>query len=155
TLDEAKTYFNAGAEAFDSGNYSVAVQAFEQAYRLAPRPGLLFSIGQSYRRQFHITHSPEDAREALTYYRQYLEKVPNGGRRSEANSALNELESAVAHRTESATVALPAKAPTRIMVSSSRTERARVALDHEAPSDAPLIEEVTPGKHAIKISADG
>ena len=31
-LDQAKTYFSAGAQAYDAGRFGAAVQAFQQAY---------------------------------------------------------------------------------------------------------------------------
>jgi hypothetical protein len=40
-------------------------------------------------------------------------------------------------------------------VSSSHTQKARIALDGKPPTEAPLIQEVTPGRHTVIISADG
>lgn len=153
---EAKTYFNAGAEAFDAGQFLAAVQAFEQAYRLVPKPAIVFSIAQSYRRQFYVDRKPERASRAIVYYRQYLAQVPKGGRRSDATLALLELEP-LADRADasSAAVPLPLDARTRVMVSATHAEQARISLDGGEAVDSPLIEEVQPGKHQVEINAPG
>src|SRR4051812_9930626 len=51
---DARLYFNAGARAYAAGKYVPAIRAFEEAYRIEPRPGLVFSIAQAYRRQYFI-----------------------------------------------------------------------------------------------------
>ena len=154
-LAQAKTYFNAGAQAFEAGSFNAAIQAFEQAYRLAPKPAILFSVAQAHRRQYYLDRRPDHLREALRLYRDYITKVEQGGRRADAAAALAELEP-IAGRLDPAPAA-PAgevKAPTRLMVS-SQTRGARVTLDGAAPSDAPLIGDVKPGKHTVRIEATG
>ena len=157
-VTEARTYFDAGSEAFEAGQFLAAVQAFEHAYRLAPRAGILFSIAQSYRRQFYVDRSAAVAQRASEYYRRYLEAQAQGGRRAEAALALAELASfndrpSTASTTSTDTARLEDR--TRILVSASHTEGARVALDDADPGPAPLIQEVTPGKHRVLLSAPG
>jgi len=79
---QAKTLFNAGAQAYERTQYTAAIQAFEQAYKLAPRPGILFSTAQAYRRRYIVDRRPEDLSIAIARYREYLDKVPQGGRRN-------------------------------------------------------------------------
>lgn len=57
-VEQAKTLFNAGAQAFNVGKFSAAIQAFDAAYALAPRPAILFSLAQAQRRQYFVDRSP-------------------------------------------------------------------------------------------------
>ncbi|WP_437274664.1 PEGA domain-containing protein [Sorangium sp. So ce375] len=164
-IEQAKALFNAGAQAYAATRYRDAVQSFEAAYRKAPRPALLFSLAQAYRRLYVVEQSPEALRAAIANYRRYLEDVPQGGRRADATEALSEL-GVIAARLEAsapastAAPAAPEAAPpdvkprTRINVTSP-TAGARVSIDAGAPVDVPLMAEVQPGKHRIKITADG
>jgi hypothetical protein len=155
--DQAKMLFNAGAQAYEAGQFAAAVQAFEQAYKLAARPGILFSIAQAHRKQYYVGKSPEDLRAALKGYRDYLAQVTQGGRRSDAAEAVAELEP-LATRMEASGVSMTAPAPaatvTRLMVS-SQTAGAVVSVDGGKPAEAPLFAEVKPGKHALRITAPG
>ncbi|WP_437585562.1 PEGA domain-containing protein [Sorangium sp. So ce1000] len=161
-IEQAKALFNAGAQAYAATRYRDAVQSFEAAYRKAPRPALLFSLAQAYRRLYVVEQSPEALRAAIANYRRYLDEVPQGGRRADATEALSEL-AVIAARLEASgpsSPAAPEAAPpdarlrTRINVTSP-TAGARVSIDRGAPVDVPLMAEVEPGKHRIKITADG
>jgi tetratricopeptide (TPR) repeat protein len=55
---------------FDQGEYEAAVDAYLEAYRLRPSPGLLYNLGQAYR----LVGRCADAVEA---YRDYLHLVPD------------------------------------------------------------------------------
>jgi hypothetical protein len=155
-LEQAKTYFNAGATAFAASQFEVAVQAFEQSYKLAPRPAILFSIAQAERRQYYLDRRPDVLQRAIRHYRQYLEADPKGNRRGDAAQALAELEPAAARAdAQPVAPAPPSEAiPTRLMVS-SQTRGADVWVDGRKASEVPVIEEVTPGKHRIRVAAAG
>src|SRR4051812_4150596 len=83
-LERAKTFFNAGAQAYAAGQYGAAIQAFEEAYKLAPRPQLLFSIAQALRKEYYVGQDVAIARSAIKQYRDYLDQVPALGRRADA-----------------------------------------------------------------------
>ena len=151
--DQAKTLFNVGAQAYEAGHYAAAIQAFEQAYKLAKRSGILFSIAQAHRKHYYATKSPDELRAAIKGYRDYLGQVGSGGRRSDAGAALVELEPLAGKIDMNATVSAQPVA-TRLMVS-SQTAGAQIALDGGKPLEVPLIAEVKPGKHSIKLSAPG
>jgi tetratricopeptide (TPR) repeat protein len=55
--------------AFDRGEYKIAVENYREAYRLMPRPGLLYNLGQAYRLSGMCA-------EAADAYREYLRLVP-------------------------------------------------------------------------------
>ncbi len=159
--EDAKVIFNIGAQAYDKGDFAAALSAFEQAYRLAPRPGILFSIGQARRKQFYTSgKKPEHLRAAIAAYREYLAKVETGGRRSDAAEALVELEALAAKLDVAAPAAAtsvgpaPAVVVTQIMVT-AQTADAKVALDGAAPRDVPLVADVQPGKHSVRVTAPG
>ncbi|EYF02767.1 putative serine/threonine protein kinase [Chondromyces apiculatus DSM 436] len=160
---QAKNLFNAGAKAYERAQYQAAIQAFEEAYRLSPRPGIRFSIAQAERRQYYVDKQPEHVRKALLLYQAYLAEVPQGGRRSDVVQALAELEPIAARldAAEAGAVAPPApeapapvKRKTQLMIS-ALAEGAVLWMDGGEMKDLPFIEEVTPGKHRIKVSAPG
>ena len=109
-LERARMLFNAGAEAYGTGQYPVAIQAFQEAHRLSERPGLLFSIAQAYRQQYYVDKNPANVRGAIQYYRDYLSKVKSGARVGEAAKALSELEP-IAARLTADTGETPAPTP--------------------------------------------
>ncbi|MFT3772199.1 MAG: PEGA domain-containing protein [Minicystis sp.] len=155
--EQAKVMFNAGAQAYEAGKYPAAVQAFTEAYRLSPRPGILFSIAQAYRRQYTADKQPVNLRAAIKHYRDYVAKVEQGGRRADAVQALSELEPMAERLGAAGEAAAPppvAKPQTQLMVS-AQTKEALIALDGGKPVEAPLIAEVKPGKHRIHVEAPG
>src|SRR5262249_6001882 len=94
--ERARTFFNAGAQAYGAAKYADAVRSFEQAYAIAPRPQVLFSLAQAERKEFLDRGDAGVLRHAIAHYKEYLEKVPSGGRRSEAIEAKSELEGKLA-----------------------------------------------------------
>ncbi len=134
------------------------MQAFQQAYAIAPRPAILFSMAQAERKSYYVDKRPQDLRSAIAHYHAYLDQVPStGGRRGDAAEALAELEPIAARLSPaegSVGPAQPVEQKTRLMVT-SQTSGAKAALDGGAPEDVPLIEEVSPGKHHVRVWADG
>ena len=157
-VEQAKTYFNAGAQAFAAGRFDAAVQAFEESYRLAPRPAILFSIAQAERRQYFLDKRIDGLRRAVAHYRQYVEADAKGSRRADAAQALSELEPILARLDVAGAPSPPPAADatpqTRLMVA-SQTKDAEVWLDGKKASELPLIEEVSPGKHRVRVGASG
>ena len=92
SVEQAKMFFTAGATAYSKGDFRAAIQAFEEAHKLAPRPAILFSMAQAYKRQYFVDRRPEDLRRAVDLYKQYVADVQQGGRRGDAVQALSELE---------------------------------------------------------------
>jgi tetratricopeptide (TPR) repeat protein/uncharacterized membrane protein len=157
-IEQAKMLFNAGAQAYEAGRFQTAVQAFQQAYALAPRPAILFSMAQAERKSYYVDKRLQDLRNAIAHYHQYLDQVPTGGRRGDAADALAELEPIAARLSPAEASASQAptagEQKTRLMVT-SQTSGAKAALDGGAPEDVPLIADVTPGKHHVRVWADG
>jgi hypothetical protein len=157
-LAQAKASFNAGAAAYAAGDYLAAIQALNAAYRATPLPAIAFSLAQAERRQYFVSHEREHLTRAIALYRAYLTQVPVGGRRADAADALTQLEPvALSFKDTEATLATPAApAPekTRLLVTGS-APGARVSLDGAPAVASPLIVEVEPGPHEIRVEADG
>lgn len=154
----AKALFDAGAQAYGSGQFEAAIQAFKDANRLAPRPAIVYSLGQAHRRQYVLDRKPEHLTAAIASFRTYVEQVPDGGRRVDATKALGELEASLAALRQAgdptAGVAGATVEPSRLMVTTQPTG-AWVSIDGEGPKRAPHGAEVTPGKHRVRVTMPG
>jgi tetratricopeptide (TPR) repeat protein len=84
--DKAKQLAERGRALHDAGDYSGAIEAFREAYVLAPRPGLLFNLAQAYRLS-------GDCDDAAFMYRRFLESNPSGAGRDIAESNLKAVAS--------------------------------------------------------------
>ena len=161
-IAKAKTLFDLGAKAYDSEQFPAAIQAFQEAYRLSSRPGPIFSTAQAYRRIYNTDRNPETLRQAVAHYKQYIEKQKTGGRIAEAQQAVRDLEPVLAQLAAAPPGTAPvavmpvvdAKPKTRLMVSSP-TKGASVSLDGGDAAEMPLIQELTPGTHKLRVAADG
>src|SRR5262249_11219234 len=142
--------------AYSAGNYAAAAQAFAEAYTLASRPQLLFSLAQAERKLYTTLQRPQDLLDAIKHYRQYIEKVPEGGRRDDAVDALQQLEPMAARlgNTAPREEAPARRAPTRLMVSAN-VKDALVTIDGVRYDEWQVIEEVKPGKHRVVVAAKG
>jgi len=89
--ETAGNLFDAGAEAYDAGQYLVAAEAFLKAHALLKSPALQFSAAQAYRRQYLVDASPDALRRAVRLYREYLREDAAGERREDAMKALADL----------------------------------------------------------------
>lgn len=157
--DEARALFNVGAQAYVRGDFVAAIQAFEQAYKVEPRPGLLFSIARAHHRQYTIDHKAGHVAVAILRLREYLGQNGEIDRRGEAVTALGELE-AIAADLERRGELIPSAPSTRDVLAprlmvSCPAEGATISLDGQPAQKAPLIAEIKPGKHQLLISAGG
>jgi hypothetical protein len=159
--EDARRLFLAGKQAYQAGNIEVAAQAFEEAYRLAPAPGLLFNLAQAYRKLYGISGDPALLQSAVDDYRRYLADAPAGPNRALAVEALAELAPTAArvapghpHASPSGRIAGPQAAKTEVMIV-TETEDARVRLDGQPPAPAPLLATVQSGAHHAVVEAEG
>jgi hypothetical protein len=155
--EDARVLFDAGARAYKAGDFRAAIQAFEQAYKLDARPNLLFSVAQAHRRQYVLDRRPGHVAVAVKYFRDYLARVPSGGRRADAVAALGEMEPLAAKLEQDGQLQPTGvgESATRLVVSSP-TDGAVVVLDDDKKErPAPLIAELRPGKHVLRVRAPG
>jgi hypothetical protein len=154
---QAQSFFRVGAQAYDSGDYDSAILAFREAYAHAPRTGLLFSLGLSYRNRFFAAGNRDDLEQAIACFRDYLARAPQGGRHREAVDALSAL---VPLENPQATAAAPdeqrpdVRAHTLLMVS-SLTPSIAIDVDGSRADHVPVVVEVTPGRHVVRGHAPG
>ena len=156
-VERARTFFNAGAQAYSSARYAEAVHSFEQAYELAPRAQLLFSLAQAERKEFFANNDGAYVRRAIQHYKAYLEQVPSGGRRSEATEAKADLEARLARldpQQTSAPAPTPEKRKARVTVYSA-TPAAQVSIDRGPPQELPYFGDLGPGKHQVRVFSEG
>jgi hypothetical protein len=150
--DQLRALYDAGAQAYKQGKFLAAAEAFEAAYQVSPKPQLLFSTAQAYRRQFAVDGDQEHGRRAIAFYRRYLADVGEGERRLEAAEAIERLREQVDE--ENPAPAPPPKRATRLTITTA-VEGARGSLDGGPLRDMPLIEEVSPGTHTVVVTAPG
>ena len=159
TADQGKTLFNAGASAYAAGQFNAAIQAFDESYRLVAAPGrpLLDRPGPPaaiLRRQ--AARAPQE-RDSI------LPRLPRQGgrggppRRRRTGPLRARAAGRAARLPAPPRRAAPPAAPspeTRLMVSSP-TRGATVSVDKGKALEAPLITEITPGKHALHLTRRG
>lgn len=89
--EEARVLFQAGEAAYGDGRYKLALERFEAAHAMSPRPELLFNIASTADR----LRKEELAIEA---YESYLEALPEASNASEVRSRLAILRHVVVAR---------------------------------------------------------
>ena len=158
-LDRAKESFKAGATAYAAGDYLAAIQALDAAYRLTPLPAIAFSLAQAHRRQYFVDHERDHLDRSIALFRQYIELAPTGSRRADALDALSQLEPLAASQLKAPVAGAPASNAevarrTRVLVTTD-APGARLVFDHGPATASPLIHEVEPGKHHVRVEAPG
>ncbi len=81
----AEELYNAGQAAYDGHNYALAIDRWQEAYRLSKEPGLLFNVAQAYR-------LANDCENALSTYKHFIATDPTSERRHDADELVHELE---------------------------------------------------------------
>src|SRR5690606_25712958 len=89
--NQAREAFERGRIHYDNGDFARAAAAFEEAYKLSGREGLLYNLYLAYR----DANEQEKAAEAL---RNYLVKVEVIENRAQLESRLKALEAGIAQR---------------------------------------------------------
>jgi tetratricopeptide (TPR) repeat protein len=83
--EKARQLAERGRVYHDAGDYTDAIAAFQEAYVIAPSPGLLFNLAQAYR-------LAGDCDDAAWMYQRYLDTNPIGEHRSLAETHLSTVE---------------------------------------------------------------
>ena len=154
-VEQAKELFEAGAQYYNNGQFAAAIQAFEAANKIVPKPAIEFSIAQAHRRQYFLDKNPDHLNAAIRMYQDYMAK--GGARSADAAQALEELQTIAGRMTAEERAAAakgPAKEPPRIMVM-SQTPGAQVTLDQKLTKPIPFGPDVTAGQHHVHVFAPG
>ncbi|MEP6859444.1 MAG: tetratricopeptide repeat protein [Deltaproteobacteria bacterium] len=85
---DARTHYIAGQKAYASADYKVAIKEFSAAQELAPADLNNYNLALCYDKL-------GDAENAITYYKQYLDKVPDAPKRSEIEASMARLDGAM------------------------------------------------------------
>ncbi len=167
---QAKSFFEAGQQAFEANEFDAAALAYQQALDLLPapkdgrndpRPAIVFSLAQAYRRHYFDEldtekRSLDSLDRAVEAYRRYLVMTPDGSRRTDAKDHLATLELELARVSLMGLrrKAADAERPTRIMIT-SKTAGAQASIDGTKTATVPVVRDVEPGKHKITVSREG
>lgn len=148
SLDQAaRLTFQAAREAFSNGDYELALDRFEQAYGLSPRPVLLYNIGVTLDR----LRRDEDA---VARFTEYLERVPDAPDRAEVEARIRVLQRAIDERR--AQEAARAERERIAREEAERLERERQERERQGGGTVPVEEEESSGLHpAIALSVGG
>jgi tetratricopeptide (TPR) repeat protein len=152
--EQARAVFEVGVQAYATGDYESAIQAFEEARRRSDRPGLLFSIAQAHRRAYQTAGGRAHLEAAIEHFQRYLTRVPRGGRSADAERALAGLEPARLGAREGAKGDSEAGRLGRLMISSP-TSGATLFVDGEPAPRLPFVAPVAPGVHKLAVKAEG
>ena len=156
TLDRARILFDAGVQAYTAGRYKEAVESFQEAYALSGKPQAVFSLAQAERRQYLVTQDAQFLKSSMEHFRKYLELVPEGGRRSDATEALEQLELLAVREAKGAVESsLEASGSTGKILISTSTPGAMISIDEANPAASPVLEVVKLGPHKVRVFAPG
>jgi tetratricopeptide (TPR) repeat protein len=127
---KARELASRGRVLHEGGDYHAAIAAFQEAYVLAPSPGLLFNLAQSYR----LAGNCDDA---AWMYRRFLDTNPLGDHRTLAEQHLAFVRTC---GNGGLRLGLPAQRPSDVP---APPEPARLTAErHAAPSPAPPYKRV-------------
>lgn len=99
-MAQAKQHFEAGKNAYNSGDYAGAIREFKAAESLRPSPILDYNIGLA-------NEKLGKKRVAVKYYRRYLNLQPNARNKDEVEQRINGLEAQIAQEPPPAATAQP------------------------------------------------
>lgn len=153
SASDARVLFEVGVKAYERGQFRTAVIAFQEAYRLTQRPGLLFSLGQALRRSYEESHAPRELQDAIRYYQRYLAAPHEGEHRKEAAAWVEQLSKLPDARVP---VAPPAAPPAEAqLVMAVNVPSATLTLNGRPVPALPHAAEVPPGVHRLVATAPG
>lgn len=88
-VSAARELFQQGMKALEAGKPEDAITSFDSAFRIKAAPSLYFYLGEAHRRAGHAANAED-------FYKLYLEKLPQGPKKPEAEAHLVELRAAAA-----------------------------------------------------------
>lgn len=133
--DLAKGHYMAGQAYYNQARYAEAVREFQEAYRLSPKPALLYNIAQAYERMGKID-------DAIAHLKKYLAAAPDASDRTAVEERLKNLEARVKQ--------------TGLSLSCD-VAGATVLVDGKEVGKTPLSTPIAlaPGSHDVKVVKDG
>ena len=132
-ISEARALFIAGRSAFNEGRYESALDYFQRSYSLSGRSVLLFNVAQC------LDRLRRDE-EALAAFEKYLQEVPEAENRTEVESRIEILKSAIASRQQAPA---PAIAGTEDAAAQATTQPASDAAPSQQAESSPPFDAET------------
>jgi tetratricopeptide (TPR) repeat protein len=157
--DEARKYYEAGRQAFAAGQFVVAISAFEEAYKIAPRTSVKFSLAMAYRAQYFIDRDAQKVRRANELFLAVVNETPQGELREKAAGFLAELSPVVMRlddeeaRRREAEKARAAAAEHETSTAAGAAEAAARGEKPAAPPPEPTPPPPAPAKTQLMISS--
>ena len=155
-VQKAKDLYRAGGESYRQGQYEVAINAFEAAKALTPAPPVIFSLAQAYRLQYFTDGDPAKLEKAITNYREYISRDPDGRRTGHAArhiAALEPIQARLARVADQLPEEKDDSPPVARLIVSSRVEGAIARVDDGEPVPIPVALDVTPGPQEVRVEA--
>jgi tetratricopeptide (TPR) repeat protein len=91
--EQAKEHYAKAETHYRLQEYELAIGELKEAYRLAPKPLLLYNLAQCYKEL-------KDYESAISYFENYLDKSPKAKNRGEVEGLLKEVREAKAKQDE-------------------------------------------------------
>lgn len=131
----AKEHFINGSEYYEAGQYKEAIEEFEKAYRLDPKPLLLYNIAQAYEKMGKL-------KKAVDYFNQFIDKDT---RKTDTASVKNKIAN------------LEARIQKTGIAVTSNEDGAGVFVDDVQVGVTPIsgVIPLEEGMHRIRISKEG
>jgi tetratricopeptide (TPR) repeat protein len=133
---QAKSRFQAGAQAYREARYKDAIDLFLQANRLDPHAELIYNVGQAYEKLGDVPN-------ALRSYREYLRLSPGAGDRATVETSIRNLEARLRER-----------GVQQVSIFSSPAG-ATLVLDQKVVGQTPWTGEIAPGRHVVILKSTG
>lgn len=145
---DAKLAYNEAEAEYNLGNFDKALESFEQAYKLARVPAILFNIAQCHRQLNNLDR-------AASTYRSFIRLDPNNGAVPQARELLAQVEAALKAQQTAAKAAPLEQAPAKLTAPSdesvplTQAERNALASKQSAsvpppPMEAPKLPKSAP-----------
>lgn len=132
---QAREQFGAGVQRYEAQNYQGALEAFQEAYRLAPHPMVRVNMANCYEQLRRPL-------EAMHHFERFLAESPSASRqqRREVETALRRLQQQIGE-----------------LQLSIAPDGARVTIDAAETRRAPILEPVrlSAGTHRVEVRLDG
>ncbi|HEY5944755.1 MAG TPA: hypothetical protein VIV40_04660 [Kofleriaceae bacterium] len=123
-----------GNKHYELAEYDAAIADFKEAFRISDEPGFLYNIAQSYRLK-------GDCRDAATFYKTYLRRVPNAPNAAQLRARITEMDACAAKQTTTTTTTTttpPTTPPTTPTATTAETTQGPGAPDAPNEPEAPV-----------------
>lgn len=131
----ARQHFLAGQDYYTQGRYQKAIEEFEEAYRLDPKPLLLFNLAQAYEKLGKL-------QQAVDHLNRYLEADPKTDQRQSLEAKIGNLKARIGN--------------TGITIKANESGAA-VYVDDSQVGTTPVegVIQLSEGAHKVRISKQG